>query len=124
VSREAFERTVARVMTEPVMQESGITEERARDMVRPVAEQADREPPPKPMSKAEHQKAVDALPEPTVRRTRHKIDGDSRLHWELDQEAGTAPPRVSLHGEADRKAAGDMHRRREAKVISMLERTK
>lgn len=116
---DAFERTVERVVKEPIMQRSGVSEENARRMMAPIAEREDKRaksaPPPlrrKPEDVKVH----------TTRFTPEEIPVLEKIGERALRMEGLGPIRLSLSHlqPKNRKAIAKMHKAREERTRRML----
>lgn len=97
-----MERVVEKVARFHQQRGSGVSEERVRRMVGERAEVTERRGTKKPLSKRELVERQDAIAAGQINRMntvrgRARVDRDSKLHWDLDREHGTAPPRAAFH---------------------------
>lgn len=77
-------------MSDPLTQGRGESEAAIRQQVRQAAVMADRNP-PKPGTRK-----PDPEPHTHTVRVGAKVDRDSRMHWDLDRDHGTTPPRIGF----------------------------
>ena len=124
MSRAAYERVVERVMNDPTVRESGMSEDDARRTAGRAAERADRTPQRTPLTQAQlNERAANV--KPFTKTVRQSIDKGSEAHFHLSHADGTAPPRVGLHGrvtDEGRQRIVDMHVRTNQRLKEMLER--